>query len=79
MFANGILTSQGSNNIYEFKDMKFVKEDREQFTDEELSNIDSTYVEGLRLKEWKVLDKGDRESTLKDMYEYIEKLNNNKK
>ena len=79
MFAGGILTSQGSNNIYDIKDMKFVKEDREQFNDEELNNINRDYIEGLRLKEWKVLDKGSREETLKDMYEYINRLMSNKK
>jgi hypothetical protein len=59
--------------------MKFVKVKRESFTDDELSGIEKCYIEGLRLKEWNVLDKGNREETLKDLYKYLEKLNNNKK
>ena len=79
MFANNILTSQGSNNIYEIKDMKFIKEEREQFTPEELSNIDNEYIEGLRLTEWNTLDKGSKEETLIDLNNYIDNLKNNKK
>ena len=79
MFANGILTSQGSNNIYDIKDMKFVKNDRDKFSEEDLSDIDSKYVEGLRLKEWNTLDKGSKEETLKDMHEYVNKLNSKRK
>ena len=57
MFANGILTSQGANNVYKINNMKFVKEDREHFTKEELSIVPKEYIEGLRLDLWKVYDK----------------------
>ena len=78
-YANGILASQGSNNIYEFKDMKFVKEDRSRFTKEELKDIPKEYIDGLRLDEWITDDKGSREETLIDMHNYINHLKNNKK
>ena len=79
MFANGILTSQGSNNLYKIEDMKFVKEEREQFSDEDLKDIPEEYINGLMLKEWKVYDKGSKEATLDDLHDYINKLSNNRK
>ena len=79
LFANGILTSQGSNNIYEIVNMKFVKEERERFTKEEIKDIPLEYIEGLRLEEWIIDDKGNKEETLIDMYNYIDYLRNNKK
>ena len=79
MFANGILTSQGANNVYKINNMKFVKEDREHFTKEELSIVPKEYIEGLRLDLWKVYDKGSKEETLEDMKEYVNKLNKTKK
>lgn len=79
MFANGILTSQGSNNLYRIEDMKFVKEEREQFSDEDLKDIPLEYINGLMLKEWKVYDKGTKEATLDDLHDYINKLSNNRK
>ena len=79
MFANGILTSQGSNNLYRIEDMKFVKEEREQFSDEDLKDIPEEYINGLMLKEWKVYDKGSKEATLDDLHDYINKLLKNRK
>ena len=79
LFANGILTSQGSNNIYEIVNMKFVKEERERFTKEEIKDIPLEYIEGLRLEEWIIDDKGNKEETLIDMHNYIDYLRNNKK
>ena len=78
VFANNLLTSQGSNNIYEIKDMKFVKNDRERFDDKDLKGIDKKYVSGLRLGEWITDEKGSKKETLKDMKEYIKSLEDKK-
>lgn len=78
VFAGGILTSQGSNNIYNFKNMKFDKVKREQFTDDELKEIPKEYIEALRLDEWIVDEKGNKEKTLIDLKNYINHLKNTK-
>ncbi len=51
LFANGILTSCRFNNLYEIKDMKFVKDDRKLASREEYSEIPDEYFHGLRLAE----------------------------
>ena len=79
VFANNILTSQGSNNIYEFKNMKFKKVKREKFKESELKDIPNEYIEALRLNEWIVDDKGSKERTLIDLNNYIIHLVSNKK
>ncbi len=79
MFASGILTSQGSNNIYTIENMKFVNENREHFTDEELSIVPEEYIEGLNLRNWIVDEKGTKEKTLEDMKLYVNRLIDTKK
>ena len=51
LFANGILTSCGYNNIYPIKDMKFVKDDRQLIPFNQYKNIPIEYYNGLRLSE----------------------------
>lgn len=51
VFANGILTSTGFNNLYEIQNMTFVKDDRTLRSPEELEGIDSRWIDGLRLRE----------------------------
>ena len=53
MYANNVLTSTGFNNLYLFKDMKFVKEPR---TPRSYHNIDPMWVKGLRLAENTTVD-----------------------
>jgi hypothetical protein len=48
MYANGILTSTGFNNLYPIVDMKFVKDNREL---RNIEGIDARWVDGLRLRE----------------------------
>lgn len=79
MFANGILTSQGPNNMYTIENMKFVNENRDHFTDEELNNIPKEYIEGLNLRNWIVNRQGTKERTLEDMKLYVDKLIDTKK
>ena len=50
-FGNGILTSWRLNNIYEIKDMKFVKEERTIKTKEDLSEIPEEWIDGVRAME----------------------------
>ena len=78
VFAGGILTSQGSNNIYNFKNMKFDKVKRERFTDDDLKEISKEYIEALRLDEWIVDEKENKEKTLIDLKNYINHLKNTK-
>ena len=52
MFANNILTSCRYNNIYDIKDMKFVKDDRNTVDFAEYNNaIPYEYYVGMRLSE----------------------------
>jgi Concanavalin A-like lectin/glucanases superfamily len=51
LYANGILTSLRFNNVYHIDEMKFVKDDRELRSLSEFSDIDSRWVDGLRLRE----------------------------
>ena len=53
LFAEGILTSLRFNDIYEIKDMKFIKDNRELNKKEDYPNIPENYFEGLRLAEQK--------------------------
>ena len=48
LYANDILTSTGFNNLYPFKDMRFVKEQRTHRT---YNNIPDNWVKALRLAE----------------------------
>jgi hypothetical protein len=51
VFANGILTSTGFNNLYQITDMRFIKDDRTLRSMEELEGIDTRWIYGLRLRE----------------------------
>ena len=51
LFANGILTSCRLNNMYEIKDMKFVKDERVLRDRSEFYDIDDKYINGFRLLE----------------------------
>lgn len=51
LFANNVLTSTGFNNLYEIKDMKFVKEDRELIPIESFEDCPEEYYYGMRLGE----------------------------
>ena len=79
IFANGILTSRGSNNIYKINNMKFIKEPKETFTREELSNIPDEYFYGLRLNERPIDYNGTKEETKKDIERLVEQLIKEKK
>jgi len=51
LYANGILTSMRFNNIYHIDEMKFVKDGRALRSLSEFEDIDSRWVDGLRLLE----------------------------
>lgn len=51
LYANGILTSMRFNNVYHIDEMKFVKDNRILRSLIEFSNIDSRWINGLRLCE----------------------------
>jgi hypothetical protein len=51
LYADGILTSLRFNNIYPITDMKFVKDSRVLRSLSEFIDIDSRWVNGLRLQE----------------------------
>ena len=51
MFANGILTSGRLNNLYEIRDMKYVKDNRPLRKREEFAEFDDETFYGLRLAE----------------------------
>jgi len=51
LYANGILTSLRFNNVYDITKMKFVKDSRALRSLSEFADIDSRWVDGLRLRE----------------------------
>jgi hypothetical protein len=51
LYASGILTSLRFNNVYHINDMKFVIDDRTLRSLSEFADIDSRWVDGLRLRE----------------------------
>lgn len=51
LFTSGILTSCRLNNLYDVKDMKFVKDDRKLHSREDFADVSDRYFDGLRLAE----------------------------
>ena len=77
LFANGILTSLRLNNLYEIKDMKFIKDDRELVKREEYKNIPDKYFNGLRLAEQpKEINKGNDVKHTNTLEEYVQRIIN---
>ncbi len=74
LYANGILTSRGSNNLYPIDNMKFIKEERESFTREELKDIPDEYFYGLRLNERRIDYNGSKEETIEDIRRLVNEL-----
>lgn len=75
LFANGILTSLRLNNLYEIKDMKFVKDNRKLTPREEFKNIPDKYFYGLRLAEQsKEINRGNDVKHTNTLEEYVERL-----
>ena len=80
LFANGILTSLRLNNLYEIKDMKFIKDDRELVKREEYKNIPDKYFNGLRLAEQpKEINKGNDVKHTNTLEEYVQRIINMEK
>ena len=75
VFAEGILTSCRLSNLYEIKDMKYVKENRELIDVEELNGIPEEYIKGLRLLEQpKDVNRGDADNHGNTLKEYVMNL-----
>ena len=79
LFANGILTSCVLSNIYQIADMKYVDDSCERLTLEDLDGIDEEFIKGLRLNEVPSNFRGDKETTIKYIKDYIEMLISKKK
>ena len=78
LYANGLLTSRGLNNLYPINNMKFVKEDRKVFTREELKEIPDEYFYGLNLGETPRTFMGDEERTKAQLVLFVERSINTK-
>ena len=78
LFANGILTSCVFSNIYPIENMKYVKEKLDRLTDEEFEGIAEEYIQGLRLREVPSNFRGDKETTISYIHEYVNNLINKK-
>lgn len=74
LFANGILTSCVFSNIYQVEDMKYVQDDSERISVDDLTDIDEKYIKGLRLDEVPTNFRGNKKSTVAYIKNYIEKL-----
>ena len=82
VYANGILTSRGRNNLYKIENMKFVKEDRETFSREDFPNVSDEYYYGLRLGDTSKNYRGSEEYTklaLTELVNRLEETKDNKK
>jgi hypothetical protein len=79
LFANGILTSRGSNNLYPIENMKFVKDEEEKLTREDLANVPDEYFYGLRLNERRIDYNGTKEETIEDAERLVDQLIKEKK
>ena len=72
IFANGLLTSWSINNLYEIKDMKYIKNNKELNTIEDIGDIPEEYFEELRFAELSI--KETKEETckyIKDKVDYL--------
>ena len=69
LFANGVLTSCGYNNMYPIEYMAFVKDGRELVTKETYGNIKDKWYDGLRLGEQDLTKR-----SVNKAHEYIFKL-----
>ena len=79
IYANGILTSHGINNLYKINDMKFVKENRETFNRNDFEKLSDELYEGLRLGEVDTKYLENKINTKNSLIEYINLLIKNKK
>ena len=74
-FANGILTSCRLNNLYEIKDMKYVKDNRTLASRKDYLGVPDEYYYGLRLSEQLFTDKANTGDTrFSSLHEYVEQL-----
>ncbi|MEG1948714.1 MAG: hypothetical protein RR140_04040, partial [Clostridia bacterium] len=75
LFANGILTSHSSSNVYPIKDMKYVKDGRKKLPMSEFDGIEEKWVKGLRLDE-QILTNGKLQDgrMIGSWKEYIQKF-----
>ena len=75
LFANGLLTSLRLNNLYDIKDMKFIKDNRELTSKEGFAGIPDKYFYGLRLAEQpKEINRGNDAKHTNTLKEYVERL-----
>ena len=80
IFAEGILTSCRLSNLYEIKDMKYVKDNRELVSREEYPSIPDEYFYGLRLAEQpKEINRGNDDKHTDTLEEYVLNLIKNQK
>lgn len=79
IYANGILTSRGSNNLYKINDMKFVKDDRETLSREDVPEISNDMYYGLRIGERDIKVYGSKENAIKELTAFVKDLENTKK
>lgn len=68
-FGNGIITSWRINNLYKIKDMKFVKDDREEKNLDEIENVPVEWLNGVRASE----SQDSIEQIISD-YEYCKRI-----
>ena len=78
VFANGILTSRGRNNIYKIENMKFVKEEGERFTREDFPEVSDEYYYGLRLGDTLKTYRGKENFTRESLSNLVKRLEETK-
>ena len=74
IFANGILTSCAMSNIFKIKDMKYLEQNEECLTLDDLEGIPEKYINGLRLTSLPCSFEGTRKKSIKFIKQYVNKL-----
>ena len=79
VFANGLLTSRGRNNIYQIENMKFVKErEGDTFKREDFPEISDEYYYGLRIGDSLRDYRGNEKLTRDNLVLLVERLEKSK-
>ena len=75
VFAEGILTSCRLSNLYDIKDMKYVKDNRELTSETEFEGLPEEYINGLRLREQPVdINRGNSDNHGNTLRDYVNNL-----
>ena len=79
VFANGLLTSRGRNNLYPIENMRFVKENGDRFNRDDFPEISDEYFYGLRIGDSIRNYRGNEKLTRDNLVLLVQRLEKTKK